>query len=288
LTAWAHSLRGTALAVVLATAGCPAEYIYKPIDLVTKNKELGEQCAQKCGYNVVGQFTCRSDCKRDMVCEDSLCRSPCESKADCSGSCDCFPAEYNDIPGDMNPPYCRGDTICGDPNPRCDRFHPNCDQRNGPRSCYMVSPYKDECLEPGTVTHFGRCENDPDCEAGLGCQNRQCHPRCGGELACPDGLVCLEEFCLEPCALWGECRQDPTPHTAYSPVECRPTSTGIALCIRDSYYHSDRCESEFLCDDGEFCEQGFCKRLCDEAHPTCGEDGGCVVVPEAGYGTCSY
>gem|GEM_PF-3394942 len=268
------------MALVVCLAGC-----LFPL----KVKQLGDDCNLQCGYFLYGLlFECRSDCAGEMACEAGVCRNPCKSDADCPETCNCLSAELV-ADEEINPSSCRGDTVCGDKNPRCDRFKQNCSKDLGERSCYYVSSFKDACLPPGSGALDGLCFLDSDCGAGLGCLGDGCYRYCSDDLPCPDGMGCLEGYCLEPCDLWDDCPQRVDVDAGRAGVRtCRPTSAGRPYCVPYVYAYRDVCTTEYTCHPGSFCTDSLCERLCDQDHDTCGSDGGCEMYPDAGYGHCVW
>ncbi len=252
-----------------------------------KIKQMGESCEVQCG-SFIEQilFECRSDCAGDMVCELGICRNQCKSDADCPETCNCLNAEVVTEDEDY-PASCRGDTVCGDKHPRCDRFKQNCSKDLGERSCYYVSSFKDACLPPGAGLIDGLCFLDRDCGAGLGCLGDGCYRYCSDDLRCPDGMACLNGYCLARCELWQPCAQRVD---AGMPGErnCLPTSAGEPYCVPEVFAHRVTCETEFSCDLGRFCKDRNCERLCGQDHDTCGSDGGCEMYSDAGYGHCVW
>src|SRR5687768_5182335 len=69
---------------------------------------------------------------------------------------------------------------------------------------------------------------------------------------CPDGLVCRDTVCMEPCAIDGECSGDQM-HCVNG--ACEPLS---ALCISD-----DECDRPGACEirEGARCRGGVCNYL---------------------------
>ncbi len=254
-----------------------------------KVKQIGDSCEVQCGSFITEfLFECRSDCAGDLVCEVGTCRSTCKSDADCPETCNCLSAQFVSDDEDY-PASCRGDTVCGDKDPRCDRLKQNCSQDMGERSCYYVSSFKDACLPPGQGQLDDICNFDEQCGAGLGCLGRGCYRYCSNELPCPGGMGCLEGFCLAECDLWTPCMQRVDGGPASAGIrECRPTTMGRPYCVPYAYAYRDTCTTEYTCYPGDFCTGGLCERLCDQDHDTCGSDGGCEMYPDAGYGHCVW
>jgi hypothetical protein len=257
-----------------------------------KTKQLGEECYLDCGLApLLGPAlpNCISDCAGDMVCESSetklVCRLPCDADSDCPSTCTCVQSSYQSEPGDMNPPVCKGDTVCGDETAKCDRFRQDCDQSGGARSCYTAGgsqPGKDACLQPGTIAAGGLCSADIQCISGAGCDPGVCTFYCSASLLCADGLVCVGGLCVTPCALWEEC---PRPHPLSNGYDCRPVTGGKAACVPRLSRRVD-CTSSLYCDTQHVCVDGLCTQFCDAEHPSCSNGGACTIPGDGGVGWC--
>lgn len=113
-------------------------------------------------------------------------------------------------------------------------------------------------VEPAQPSTFRfKCSKTDECPEGEVCSDGLCQQPCGAELeACGNATACLNGFCSSICPL----DQDvcPTPQECVtlpqSEDEDEPPTSGICTILCD--------DDEHPCAEGQFCFIGFCLTQC--------------------------
>ncbi|ROT61488.1 hypothetical protein C7M84_020740 [Penaeus vannamei] len=224
-----------------------------------------------------------ADCEDDQACYDGVCANPCLVDDPCSRNAECYAAQHR--------AQCRCPSgLQGDGYTEClvigCRAHSECPSDRGCINNQCISPcaYEDPCSPTAECVnheHEARCRCPP---GTTGNPKVQCipivEPECRVDGDCESQLACIDERCVNPCAVL-----DPCDDTAICKVvDTLPVRTMLCVCPDGMVIEQGGscdllppikpgCTSDPECPSDKACFNGFCKDPC-----MCGPNAVCDIV----------